>query len=212
MEIKIVKNFKFKLNRNQIIKSLRSYGEILDENELTLFYNSMLPILYQLVQPVAIFDICANEISIYNDKYQYIVPCIITAGTDVDKKIGNYFSDNRPKEGLVLDAMCTSYLFEISSQLFNHIYENTTKMNLGLSCRISPGDDKLPLKYQKNILDRLNIDNILDLNITENYMLTSMHSMTYIYGADKNIKLNKFDHNCVNCKNKEFCTMRKDLI
>lgn len=207
-----MQNFKFKLNRNQIIKTLQNYDEVLNYSEITSLYDSLLPVLYETAQPIAIFDICNNELLMDMDKYEYIIPCIITSGTILDKKIEKYFSDNKTKEGLVLDAMSTYYLFEISSQLFNHIYESVSRLKLGLSCRISPGDDKLPLRYQKNILDRLNSNNILDLDITENYMLTSMHSMTYIYGADKNIKLNKIDHNCANCGNKDFCIMRKDLI
>lgn len=196
----------------QITRSLENYGEILNHKEIDSIYQSLLPILYEAVQPTGIFSIDMDNTEVFKGKYKYIIPCIITTGAAVDKKIENYFSDCRTWKGLVLDAMCTSYLFEISSQMFDHIYELTSRMGLGLSCRISPGDGNLPLEYQKYILSRLHDSSISDIHITESYALTLIHSMTYIYGASSNIKLNKIDHDCKNCSNGKFCTMRKDLI
>lgn len=210
--IEICANFKFKLNKKQVVNILKSYGDILDINEIIPLYNLLLPVLYEYTKPTGIFNIEKN-IGLYNIyKYEYIIPCIITIGDAIDKKVDDYFSEKLFQKGLVLNAMASSYLLDISSQLFSQIYIKTSKMNLGLSCRISPGDNKFPLKYQQYILDKLNNNKVLKLNINKNYVISPPHSMTYIYMADKKVPINKKDHNCSECHRRDTCSMRKDLI
>ncbi|MEY8763958.1 MULTISPECIES: hypothetical protein [Clostridium] len=72
---------------------------------------------------------------------------------------------------MVIDTILTSCPFETSSQLFTHIYKKSKELNLGLSCRISPSDGELRLEYQKNILEKLDTKNFLNLTITESYTL-----------------------------------------
>jgi hypothetical protein len=209
--MEVILDFDFKLNRTQVFQTLKSYGEILGEEEIKSLYNLLLPAVYEAAEPVGVFSIEKKDNNFHYEimkNYSHIVYCIITLGDDCSKKINEFFSYGNMKKGMVMDAMLASYLFEASSQLFNHIYNKSKELNLGLSCRISPGDGELPIEYQKDILEKLDAENFLNLTLTEGFMLSHNHSMTYVYGADKNLPLSKKDHDCSRCPNREFCAMK----
>jgi hypothetical protein len=209
--MEVILDFDFKLNKAQIFQTLKSYGEILGEEEIKSLYSLLLPTVYEAAEPSGVFSIEKKDNNFHYEimkNYSHIVYCIITLGDDCNKKINEFFSYGDMKKGMVMDAMLTSYLFEASSQLFNHIYNKSKELNLGLSCRISPGDGELPLEYQKNILEKLDAENFLNLTVTEGFMLSSNHSMAYVYGADKNLPLSKKDHDCSRCPNQELCAMK----
>lgn len=210
--MKFVTDFIFKLDKLQVINSLSTYDQLVDKSELSRLYNSLLPVLYDTVHPSGIFNVEKSAFFPAMGRYEYAVPCIITLGKSIGRKIDEYFSLRKLPQGIMLNAMSNSYLFDISSQLFEKIYIEASKLNLGLSPRLSPGSCELPMEYQKSILEILNNSRILDMTITENYMLNPIHSMTYIYGADKKISSNKIDHNCSKCQNRKSCIMRKDSI
>ncbi|AZV55844.1 5-methyltetrahydrofolate--homocysteine methyltransferase [Clostridium sp. AWRP] len=208
----VILDFDFKLNKDQVMQTLKSYGSIIKNEEMEGLYEKLLPILYENIEPTGIFEIEKKEDNFNFEavkNYEYIVYCIITMGDNCTSKVNEFFSYGNMKEGMMLDAMASSYLFELSSQLFSHIYTKVKELHLGLSCRISPGDGEIPLKCQKYILDKLDAENFLNLTVNEDYMLSSMRSMAYIYGADKNIKLSKKDHDCSRCPNRNLCNMRK---
>lgn len=211
--MEVILDFDFKLDKYQVLNTLKSYCEILTDEEISTLYHKLLPYLYECAQPAAIFNIEEKEkdftFDVIND-CKYIVYCIVTIGDKITEKVNEFFSYAKMKEGMVLDAMATSYLFEISSQLFNHIYINAEKMNLGLSRRIAPGDGEIPLSYQKTILNKLDAQNFLGLYIVDDCMLSSLRSMAYIYGADTDKPLSKIDHDCSRCSNKEQCSMKKN--
>lgn len=209
--MEVILDFDFKLNKAQIFQTLKSYGEILGEEEIKSLYSLLLPTVYEAAEPSGVFSIEKKDNNFHYEimkNYSHIAYCIITLGDDCNKKINEFFSYGDMKKGMVMDAMLTSYLFEASSQLFNHIYNKSKELNLGLSCRISPGDGELPLEYQKNILEKLDAENFFNLTVTEGFMLSSNHSMAYVYGADKNLPLSKKDHDCSRCPNRELCAMK----
>lgn len=210
--MEVVLDFDFKLDKQQVIDTLKSYCETITDEEISSLYEKLLPNLYECVQPSAIFTISEKSKDFVFEAiedYKYIFYCLVTIGDKISEKVNEFFSYAKMQEGMVLDAMATSYLFEISSQLFNHIHSKAKKLGLGLSYRIAPGDGEIPLWYQKNILDELDSKNFLDIYVNEDFMLTSLRSMAYIYGADKNKPLSNVDHDCSRCKNKEQCSMRK---
>lgn len=209
--MEVILEFDFKLDKQQVINTLKSYCEIVTDEEISSLYDKLLPVLYERVQPAGIFTIeekCEDFVFDVIDDYAQIVYCMVTMGDKITEKTNEFFSYAKMKEGMVLDAMATSYLFEISSQLFNHIYEKAADMNIGISRRIAPGDGEIPLWYQKNILDKLDSNNFLGVYVNEDSMLTSLRSMAYIYGADKDKPLSKTDHDCSRCSNKDQCSMR----
>lgn len=210
--MEIVLDFNFKLDKKIVINTLKSYCEGITNEEISSIYETLLPVLYEHVQPAGIFSIDIKDKSfifdVIND-FDHIVYCVVTIGDKITEKVNEFFSYANMKEGMVLDAMATSYLFEISTQLFHHIYEKVKLLGLGLSHRIAPGDGEIPLRYQKNILDALDSKNFLGIYVNEDFMLTSLRSLAYIYGADEHKPLSDVDHDCSRCSNKGFCSMKK---
>jgi hypothetical protein len=210
--MEVVLDFNFKLDKKIVINTLKSYCETITDEEISSIYETLLPVLYEFVQPTGIFNIDIKDkdftFDVIND-FDHIVYCIVTIGDKITEKVNEFFSYAKMKEGMVLDAMATSYLFEISSQLFDHIYKKVKILGLGLSHRIAPGDGEIPLWYQKNILDALDSKNFLGIYVNEDFMLTSLRSLAYIYGADEHKPLSDVDHDCSRCSNKGFCSMKK---
>lgn len=210
--MEIVLDFDFKLDKNIVINTLKSYCEFITDEEISSMYESLLPILYESVQPVGVFTIDEKDEDFTFDVIKdcnYLVYCVITMGDKCTEEVNKLFSYGRMKDAMVLDAMATSYLFQISSQLFNHIYKKTNELGMGLSCRIAPGDGEIPLWYQKNILDKLDAPNFLGIYMVDDCMLSSLRSMAYVYGADKEREFSKKDHDCSKCNNRDYCSMRK---
>lgn len=208
----VILDFEFKLDKTQVITTLKSYCETISDDEINNLYDKLLPILYECVQPSAIFTIEEKDTDVTFDvikNYTHIVYCIVTIGDKSTEKVNEFFSYANMKEGMVLDAMATSYLFEMSSQVFTHIYRKSEELKMGLSCRIAPGDGEIPLWYQKNILDKLDAENFLGIHMIDDCMLSSLRSMAYIYGASESKSLNKKDHDCERCPNKNQCSMKK---
>lgn len=213
--MEIISNFKFKLNKNQVLNTLKLHYDSIEDEKANSLYENLLPILYANVNPAAIFEIARKDqdfsLNILKE-YNYLVYSILTIGKDINLRIDDFFSHNNIVEGILLDSMSTSYLFQISSELFKDINEKCTKSGLGLSCRISPGDGELPISYQKNIADKLNSKKTIGIYVSDDYLLFPSKSMSYIYGADKSKNLNTIDHNCTKCSHKNRCSMRNDII
>lgn len=206
----IVSDFKFQLNKTKIINAVKSYCQTPPYEELSKIYDNLLPALREISKPIGIFKI-DNQIGEINsnvlNKCSHIVYALVTIGEGSVKKVDNLFEEGKFYEALLLDAMASSYLFSVSSEFFNTIYETAKNMNLGLTCKIAPGDGEIDLEYQKNIVDKFANEDIHGISIIDKYMIYPSKSMSYVYGADKNIAFNRRDHSCENCYNK-FCTMR----
>lgn len=210
--MEIVLDFDFKLDKGIVINTLKSYCEFITDEEISSMYEKLLPILYSSVQPTGVFTIAEKDEDFTFDVIQdcnHIVYCVITMGDACTDEVNKLFNLGNMKDAMVLDAMATSYLFEISSQLFNHVLNKCNELGMGLSCRIAPGDGEIPLWYQKNILDKLDAGNFLGIHMVDDCMLSSLRSMAYIYGADKKREFNKKDHDCSKCNNRDYCSMRK---
>ncbi len=206
----IVSDFKFQLNKSKIINAVKSYCQTPPYEELSKIYDDLLPVLRESSKPIGVFKIDEQNGELNStllNKCSYIVYSLITIGDGSIKKTDSFFEEGKFYEGVLLDAMGSSYLFDISSQFFNNIYETAKGMNLGLTCKIAPGDGEIDLEYQKEIVDKFNISDVHGIHVIDKCMLYPSKSMSYIYGADKSIAFNHKDHSCENCYN-TFCTMR----
>ena len=123
----------------------------------------------------------------------------MTIGKEISVEINNNFEKGDYLEGLILDTISDQILFNVSSQLYEKVIESMKEKGLGLTFRISPGDENIPMEKQKDILIKLEGREKLDLDITEGYMLNPVKSLAFFYGADKNLSLEKKDHDCSRC-------------
>lgn len=205
----IISNFKFELDKNRVIKMIQSYGKMPQYDELDKMYKNLLPILKNYSDPLGIFKMEENDESINLNMLancKFTIYCLITLGEKCTDKINKMFENGNFYEALVLDSMCSNYLFNLSSQLHQIICNKASNINLGITHKIAPGDGEIELEYQNNILSKLQSAKLHDVKMVNN-CIYPYKSLTYVYGADENISINEDDHNCSRCNN-IFCPMR----
>lgn len=206
----ISSDFKFRLDKHKIITAVKSYCQTPPHEELSKLYDKLLPVLKECCKPMGVFKIDEKHERLNSnllDSCSHIVYCLVTIGDGSVKKVDSLFEEGNFYEAILLDAMASSYLFDISSQFFGSIYTNTKNINLGLTCKIAPGDGELELEHQKYIVDKFDGEDIQGIHVIDKCMLYPSKSMSYVYGADTSIPFNNKDHCCENCYNTS-CSMR----
>lgn len=208
--MKIISDFKVKLNKQNIIETVQSYCQTPQYEELSKMYDDLFPYLINNSNPLGMYriDKKPNELKLNSlKKCNNIVYCLVTIGDESCKKVESLFAEGKFFEAILLDTMASSYLFHVSSNLFNKICLDSHELGLGLTCKIAPGDGEIDLEYQKEIVDMFKNDDIHNIRVVNDCMLYPAKSMSYIYGADSQLAFNDKDHSCENCHN-VFCKMR----
>lgn len=207
----ILSDYKFELNKHKIITLVQSYCQTPPYEELSKIYDNLLPLLKDLSKPLGMFKIGIKPEDLRLDELEgckYVVYCAITIGQDSVDEVDSLFNEGKFFEAIMLDTMASTYLFNISSQLFRKIQENCHSINLGLTRKIAPGDGEIGLEYQKDIIHELQGEDDENIFVVNGCMLYPSKSMSYIYGADENLVLNQQkDHCCKTCFN-TFCNMK----
>lgn len=206
----VISDFNVNLNKSQVINIVKSYFPYATEEELSCTFDNLLPSLEKNIQPIGVYKLEEKKHSINIDilkDYDYLVYCLITIGDDSTQITDALFAEGKFNEAILFDAMASSYLFQASSQLFNYIYADAKNLNLGLSCKIAPGDGEIDVLYQKEIVKKLENKNLHHIGLMNDFLLYPSKSMSYLYGADKKIAFNTKDHSCSNCNNK-FCQIK----
>lgn len=211
----VISDFKFKLNKDKIISSVQSYCQSPPYEALSKIYDNMVPLVAEYSKPLGLFKIEKKSDDLKLDSLKdcrFVVYCAVTLGQNSVDKVDSLFADGKFHEAILFDAMASSFLFDISSQLFTIICRKYNNINLGLTNKIAPGDGDIELEYQNKIISRLKNDDIHNISIINNCMLYPSKSMSYIYGADKKIAVNQYnDHSCETCSN-IFCKLKVSSV
>lgn len=206
----IVKDFNINIDKDGVFRAVSSYYPLSTDTSIDKIYYNLEQTAINTVRPLGIFKLDKmpdNKPCNLLKSCEFIIYCIFTLGDDITEETDKLFSENEFVNGLILDAISTSILFDISRQFYDRIYEFTALRNLGLTCRIAPGDGEIDITYQKHIIENLEGYKDFGIELVHDYMVKPYKSITYIFGADKSIKLNKQDHKCENCLNSN-CFMR----
>ena len=208
--MEILKDFNISIDKKSIIRTVSTYYTLHNNAEIDDIYDSLEKLAFKIIRPLGIFKLdnmpSIKPTSIL-DSCEYIVYCVFTIGDEITDVINRLFTDDQFDRALILDAISTFMLFEISKQLCNKVFEYTSKKNLGLTCRIAPGDGEIDIAFQKNIIMNFNNHEELGIKIVHDYLIKPYKSLSYVFGADKNIEINRHDHKCVDCYNTK-CFMR----
>lgn len=204
-------NFKFKMEKNHVLNVVNSYYKIDDFDSAGKIYDNLTGLLQNTVAPVGLYKM-EKKPEIYNfepvGNCRYVVFCLITLGSEITEMIDELFGKGEFLEGIILDAMASTLLFEYNSQFYSHIYEWASGLNMGITCRIAPGDGEIPFEYQEDIVRRISIAKEYGITIIKGYVLNPAKSMSYIHGADEHIEKIKRAHDCKSCSSMN-CFMRE---
>lgn len=211
----IVCDFNLKLNKDKIISSVQSYCQSPPYEELGKIYDDLLPLIREYCKPLGVFKIEKKPDNLTLDSLKnckFVVYCAVTIGQDSVDKVDSLFGEGKFYEAVLFDAMASSCLFDISCQLFSTMRKKYSELNLGLTNKIVPGDGDIELEFQKEIISKLEAEDIHSISLVNNCMLYPAKSMSYIYGADESIDFHQYqDHSCATCSN-TFCKMRNISI
>jgi hypothetical protein len=206
----IIRDFDISVNKDKVYSAITSYYPLPDEKEFDLLYNSSVELAHSVVKPLGAFKLDKMSTIKPSNLFNFcneIIYCFFTIGNEITEIIDKLFEENKFTNAIILDAISTLILFEMSKQFNNRIYEYTSLRNLGLTCRIAPGDGEIDITYQKNIIESFDDHEALGIEVIHDYIIKPYKSLTYVFGADKNIAINNEDHKCEHCHNLK-CFMR----
>lgn len=136
----------------------------------------------------------------YSNLYQadYLIIALTTVGDKLDRISRECFQKGDFLRGLIFDIFGNVALDNLSYSFWLKIVEAIKSKNMGISCRLCPGDSDWHIKEQKVVFDILK-DNNVKVQLNEHYMMDPVKSVSMVYGIGKNINLSKADHNCADC-------------
>jgi hypothetical protein len=208
--MEIVRDFDVVIDKDNVLKAVASYYNVLDNIHLDIIFTELEQLALKAVKPLGVFKIEAMPRCIpcsLLKNCEYIVYCIFTIGNEISELNDKLFLNNEFDKAIIFDSISTSILFNLSKQLYDKIFEYAARRNMGLTCRIAPGDGEIDIAYQRDIVRQFQSNNDFSFEVVNEYLVKPYKSLTYIFGADETIKINKADHNCDNCYNNN-CFMR----
>lgn len=208
--MEVVKDFDIIADKATVLGAVSSYYNISNNMDIDEIYSELEQLALNMINPLGIFKIDEMPAMMPSNlliNCEYIVYCIFTIGDEISELTDKLFLNNEFDKAIILDAISTSILFNLSRQLYNKVFEFALKRKMGLTCRIAPGDGELDITFQKDIVLKFLDNKYINFEIINDYLVKPYKSLTYIFGADKNIKINREDHKCDNCPNIN-CFMR----
>lgn len=208
----IITDFTFNLDRNLVFKAIDCFEDSEVYEEVCETYETLSKDLQGMISAKAMFQFREKpeEYTMEDVKScSHIVFCLVTLGEKVTKATESYFSSGLYLEGMLLDAMSDVILAEYAAQLYNKVAEEARRRGVGLSCKLSPGNADFHISNQKDIIDRVNGREVLNIDVTEGFMLRPVKSVSFIFGADKKLDIPLSDHECSRCTSTT-CKMRKE--
>lgn len=212
MDIKIIEEFEFLLDRNYVFKAIDCHEDSPVYDEIIETYEDLEERMKLIVQPKAIFAFIEKTDTFPMEEVndcKYILYCLLTLGENVTNESGYYFDSGLYLEGMIFDAMADSLLEEFSHQLYKAICVEAKKHKLGLTSRLSPGNLNFPLSYQPHVVEKLKAKELLDIDTTEGFMLKPLKSTSFIFGADATLGIPIEYNECLSCTSIT-CKMRKE--
>lgn len=145
-----------------------------------------------------------------SDNEKTKVQCLVSIGKEVEIMTSQLFADYEYLEGMMLNALADTVLFEATNHLFEIINKVVKDEGQYLSSRFEPGNSDVPMSIQKTLFDQIVPEFDLDMIITEGFMLSPAKSLVYYYEVTEEDCTFGVDHDCSLCESN--CPHRKYII
>lgn len=146
------------------------------------------------------------------EKCQYAIMAIYTVGQEVDKIIKLAFDSEDYLRGMILECIAAIALEQIEKELWGRMVKSIEGSKVGITARISPGDAAWDLKEQAKIFECLRNNNILEVTLTESYMMMPLKSASVLYGFGEGIGITRTEHLCSECSMKNCMYRIKEKV
>lgn len=139
---------------------------------------------------------------------KYIMIVIATIGDEIAKEEKEAFDEDDYLRGMIIDNIGTAALNYISKAFWNKIIADMKDTNMGITSRLSPGDNGWPVEEQIKVFKSMG-ESFREVKLSENFLMNPVKSTSNIYGFGENIGISKNDHLCHECNMKN-CAYREE--
>lgn len=129
-----------------------------------------------------------------------------TIGDAMAEAVRRCFRDGKTTKAILLEEVANSVLFETVNKLHSIAADQASRMGLGSSGPLSPGDhDGFGLDQQANVLALAGADK-LGITLTRTGQMNPIHSASVVIGLGRNMrKWTRLD-DCRSCRSREKCS------
>lgn len=131
-------------------------------------------------------------------KCEYIIAIITTIGKDIDMIIKEVFHYGDYLKGMIIESIGIGALAYINKIFWLYMVEQIKDSNVGITPKLSPGDNKWEIGEQVKIFMCLKAASI-GLTLTKSNMMRPIKSTSAIYGFGKDIDISKDSCACCEC-------------
>lgn len=212
--MEIIKKFDWIIDKKRIFEIIDCQPESPIYNKLDSLYKYFLENISEIINPIGIYNFTSIPANFQLPEIKNckgIVFCFLTLGEKVSSKIDRYFANGQYFEALLLDTISNEILFKLTEQLYDAVLLKAKEKGWGVTGRIEPGSENVPLHIQKDISTNLNLADI-NVSLTKENMLIPLKSITFFCGVGKNIFPLTKEHTCINCSMEKCEFKDKNLI
>lgn len=131
---------------------------------------------------------------------------VVTVGDGITKLSKKYFDQGDYLNGMLVDAMADSCLFQFEEELLPNIKAMCQEHGCGVARRYEAPTD-IPMELQKTAFEAVEADRTLGLGISSGYMYHPVKSVCQVFELTADEQRFELEHNCANCSKKD-CPIR----
>lgn len=213
MERIVIRNFDLQPNKQEIFKLINCQEDSFIYDKTSKLYESLKILAYDLIKPKAVitFDNEINDLkSEYLNKCTTIIYVIMTLGSQISDKVTELFKAGKYLDSIILNGIADYFIFNMENILIPKIKSECLKKGLGLQKRLEISNELL-LESQKIILEKTKAKELINLDMTNEYMLEPIKSYTFVLGANDCVSNSNIEHSCNGCMSIN-CKMKKIKI
>lgn len=212
MERIIITDFNLKLNKQNVLELIDCFTDNYID-EVSKLYDDLKITAYNLIEPKAViaFDTKINALkSEYLDECTSVIYVIMTVGSQISNRATELFEAGKYLDSMIINAMADYFIFSMGDILIPKIKEECLKKGLGIQKRLELSNE-LPLETQKIIWEKTEAKKLINIDITDEYMLKPVKSQSFVLGVNDCITNSNIEHSCNDCMFIN-CKMKKNKI
>lgn len=191
-----------KADLETVSQRLKITGDSLEAVHCRELLPSLMAQASLLSQPSCLYCISPYEQAIPLEALascSHLVCCFVGLGPGLNKAIDTYFQQGDYLEGFLLDHLGNEILFNASNDMNALIAQRLYNLGMKHTCRFSPGEGEMGLKYQTFIMEALQKVGTVPAKLNDHFMLIPEKSILYVIGAGTEIANGSLKHDCDLC-------------
>lgn len=205
-----LKDFHIELNRDRVFHFVDCYPDSPVYQEVIKEYTDLEAEVYSSIKPEAILQFGNLNPLAHAIDYEAGVPAcyvIMTVGNKISEISSQYFEEGNYLAGMLTNAMADDYLLQLDDKVSKIVKSQCLIRHKGVIQRLEVPSD-IPMEAQKVVLNETGADKLLNMQVTEGYMFTTVKTSCFILILTEDENIFKLQHNCKKC-NSINCKMRE---